>query len=468
MTQPSQRCSDFAATLARLVLLVFALFLTSSCRSDPTPIAPDAASAAEALAPATTSAPTTSTPTTSTTNVESSTTAPPPTSTVAPGIEPQLERADLSIAADLDGLIARRTDSGDLVTSKPDGTDEVVWSLASESRVSQPTWSRDGQQLAWSSFDNDGAAVVRASIAETPDDVVEVPSATPAFYLSWSPNSEWIAGLRNGREGLELTMLDTAANELRVVGPGQPFFTDWVTGDSLIAAIAGRVLVDVPAAALGEPRQRDSASLGLFQAPVVLANGDIVVAVRDGNANAIVRIDGSTSSTIAHADGPIAMSLDPTSNRLAILVAQGQEPEFISFQTAPQLPSGAVSIVDLDTGAIETRVEENVVAVHWSPTGDSVALLEFSGTDLTWVFADPTSTDEAQRSVPFDPSPEFATAYIPFFDQYDRSTSWWSPDGKAFVFAGTAYGEAGIWIDRIDDGAGPALLGPGDIATWSS
>ena len=53
-------------------------------------------------------------------------------------------------------------------------------------------------------------------------------------------------------------------------------------------------------------------------------------------------------------------------------------------------------------------------------------------------------------------------------DQYDRSSTWWSPDGLAFVFAGTTFGREGIWIDRIDDEVGPAFFAEGDIAFWSS
>lgn len=70
----------------------------------------------------------------------------------------------------------------------------------------------------------------------------------------------------------------------------------------------------------------------------------------------------------------------------------------------------------------------------------------------------------------FYPSRVLLRDYLPYFDQGSaQSHRLWSPDGSAFVFAGTlANGESGIWLQPVDEAeAAPVSLGPGEFATWS-
>lgn len=463
----SQRCCNHAATLARVVLLCSTLLL-AGCSGSTTD--PDPGQSGDATPPTTDPSSANPDPIDPDT-IDPASTDPgqAPTSDVPkPGAGP--EQSDLSIAEGLPGLIARRTGDGDLVISAPDGSGESVWGQGSQSLSNQPTWSRNGSMLAWSLISEDGPGVAWVSIDGGPDDVEMLSVRSPAFYLSWSPDDRYLAGLRNSPTGIELAMVDTESGELTVVGPGQPFFTDWMSNDSLIAAVAGAVLADFPADMTDSPVQRSLDSrLGVFQAPIALVSGDVIIALEQDGANELVRLSGEEATSIARADGPISMSIDPLGERLAVLVGPGEtELELISFQTdraLPTLESGRVSIIDLGTGAVETRPETNIVAINWSPTGSHLAMLEVGTTVMTWLFAEAGS--DPVRGVPFIPSNEFANSYVPFADQYDRSSTWWSPDGTAFVFAGIAYGEPGIWIDRIDDTNGPALLGSGDIAFWS-
>ncbi len=409
---------------------------------------------------------TTTPPTSDSPTPDGSTESVPPTAPAEPADSSQVaELAD--VAAGLPGSIVRRSTDGSLVVSAPDGSDGVTWSAREDGVASQPTWSADGSQLAWTVLGPNGVALALAQINAGPDATIVIPVSTPIFYYSWSPSGDWLAGLRNSASGLELTMVDVESQLLRVVGPGQPFFTDWNSDDALVAAIGGTILADVPASETESPSQRALQSpLGVFQAPIVLGNDDVIVTLRRGDQNDVVRLRGSEATTIASAEGPVAMSIDPLGERLAVLVAPDDEPELISFQTTPLLESGRVSIIDLRTGDVEIRPETNTVAINWSPTGDKLAMLEATNLTMSWLFAEPGAV--AERSAQFIPSREFVTAYVPFADQYDRSSTWWSPDGEAFVFAGSINGQEGIWIDRLTDGLGPAFLAPGDIAFWSN
>lgn len=378
-----------------------------------------------------------------------------------------------NIGVDLPGKIVHRTIGGSILVSSPDGSETELWHSMADGQARQPTWSRDGSQLAWSKIDRSGFAIVIATLADGPGAVVSIPVQSPAFYYSWSPESDWLAALRNGPGGgLEVAMLDLATQDIRIAGRGQPFYTDWTTDQDLVAAVAGSTLVDIPAAGGTPASQRELGSpLGVFQTPVSLPNGDVIVMLRRANFNDVVQLAGTTATTLARTDTPVALSADPLGERLAVLVGSGaNDPEFISFQNNPDdaqtLDSGRVSIIDLRTGQIETRPETNIAAINWSPTGEKLAMLEIGNTTMTWLFTEPGQ--ESQRSVPFVPTAEFATSYLPFADQYDRSSTWWSPDGKAFVFAGQVNNQSGIWIDRPEDNQAPAYLAEGDIAFWSS
>ena len=381
--------------------------------------------------------------------------------------------ADLSIAADLAGLIAFRDGNGDLVTSRPDGTQATVWASGDQFANSQPTWSATGEQLAWTAIGPEGPTLAITSVGSADTEAVSfTPVASPQFYLSWSPDNTWIASLGNGPTGIELTIFESAAGEQRVVGPGQPFFTDWSSNGTIVAAIGGQALVDINANDLAANQRNLDAQLGIFSTPVALSETEAIVALRNGPNNEIVRLDGSTSSVLGAANGPVALSLNPQMSQLAVLVIETPDPEAqtIAFAqpAAPSLPAGVVSIIDLETGAVVSRPEQDILSMRWSPDGNHLALLESTPDGLTWLFADPaTATAEPTRSATFFPSQEFANSYLPFADQYDRSTTEWSPNSQAFVFSGTVNDTAGVWIDVIDDDLGPAQLSNGDIAFWS-
>ena len=67
----------------------------------------------------------------------------------------------------------------------------------------------------------------------------------------------------------------------------------------------------------------------------------------------------------------------------------------------------------------------------------------------------------------FFPSARFSQRYLPFFDQYNLSSTAWSPTSDAIVFAGTIDNEAGVFVDLVSDDAGPARITEGEIAFWS-
>jgi TolB protein len=58
--------------------------------------------------------------------------------------------------------------------------------------------------------------------------------------------------------------------------------------------------------------------------------------------------------------------------------------------------------------------------------------------------------------------------YLPFFEQYAQSMSPWSPDSRAFAYAGfNEQGEAGIWVQEARSDRAPVLVSDGEFVSWS-
>lgn len=441
-------------------VIAFALLLTVSCSTD------DAAPTDSPSA-----APTTTRDEPASAEVDSTTTAPDsPSSTAGPDAadDPaESTPAELDDLAGVAGSIVIRSDEGDLVVISPDGAERRQVASADGRVLSQPTWSTGGELLAWSAFGPEGAAL---EIGSDDDDTRSVALATPPFYLSWSAEDRWIGALRPTTGSIEFLVVQSDDASARPIGAGQPFYFDWRDDDVLIAAINGNALAEIPASPTADPTQLAlGQALGVFQAPSMIdASDSTVIALRGETTNDVVVVrDGRAEATLGRARGPVSFSVDPLGQRLAVLVLAAEpQSQVISFQPdePPDLEAGRVSIIDLETGAVETRPEQRVLAMQWSPDGSKLALLQSSNDELRWLVVD---DGDVTALSPFVPSREVAISYLPFADQYNHSTTWWSPDSRAVVLPGAVDGDAGIWVDLVDDDRGAVRIADGDVALWS-
>ena len=388
-----------------------------------------------------------------------------------------VQSADLDSVAQLAGQIVRLSDSGSIIVSDPDGGDEVTLDDGSSAQNNQPTWSNDGSRVAWSAVDVNGPRLSISSATGT--DRVDTAAPTPAFFLSWSETDAWIAGLGPGPAGVELFFTDTSSSELSRIGSGQPFYIDWISGEDLVAAVSGQDFVDISTDVQGPPSTRTlEGELGRFQAPAALDADRTVISQSAFLSDDIVIVGpGTQEQTIASADGPVAFSPNPVSEEIAVLVTRTQPlPEPISASVSgpltaqqdtapPSLQMGRVSVIDSETAEVTTIDIPEPIAMAWSPDGSTLAVLAGDTQQgFAWSFARGDQVIDGQR---FIPSPTSVSSYLPFADQYDRSSTWWSPDSAAFVFAGSVSGESGVFVDIVEDDLGAARIGDGQIAFWS-
>ena len=72
------------------------------------------------------------------------------------------------------------------------------------------------------------------------------------------------------------------------------------------------------------------------------------------------------------------------------------------------------------------------------------------------------------RVVQFPLSDGFLRQHLPFFDQYLRSMSIWSPNSRFVAYAAlTADGPPGIFISAASGTLRPQFVAAGDLPAWS-
>ena len=353
-----------------------------------------------------------------------------------------------------------------------------------------PAWAPDGKLVAFARTALDGSsAITDASLFTARRDgrnLTRVLSGSRLrpFYLYWSPDSRQVSLLSSvqGETLLELGIAPAGVEGgYRSLDQGAPFYWDW-------RADSRSIVVHVNAGQPGEDGERLSllniepqldrtvipVDPGAFQAPSFSPDGKSIAYASTSQAVSTLRLralDGSGEREIHTDAGGAFLEFSPGGTRIAYLAA-------LRFQP---VPSGKLTVVDLGEGAKKQIIQEApVLEFFWAPDGrtlafvvpdpgeeidprflrdDSTPYVRLMGYDVrsgaTWVIAR------------FPPSRGFFSV-LPYFDQYQRSSTIWSPDSRFIGFTAiTAEGEAGVFVARADGRVRPRFLTAGDYAFWS-
>lgn len=308
------------------------------------------------------------------------------------------------------------------------------------------------------------------------------------IYLYWSPDGRVLSFLSTGAgDDLNLwTSLD--GREAQIIDRGQPYFWTWLADSkSLLAHSGGSVEwnPDVARLQFVEGGQNNAIDLGFsplnFQAPLLSPTGEeLIVAGRSKTGESglfMLSLEGEVLAKLGTAEVRFAFDFSPSGRFLAIVSG----PESDGFQL------GNLTVVDLDDpGDLTTSpvIAEDVAAFWWAPGDDR--LLYFMPGVLPENFAQPISfgnqgdgnlrvqasvydsvTESSYPLMLFEPTRDFFRL-LPYYDQYQRSATIWSPDGSHVVYSAVLTGrEPGIFIIDVDGGTAPIEVGKGTIAFWS-
>jgi TolB protein len=124
---------------------------------------------------------------------------------------------------------------------------------------------------------------------------------------------------------------------------------------------------------------------------------------------------------------------------------------------------GPLTVHPLEDGATESVSPGPVAAFEWSPDGERLLYLIV---DRAAGLVAPHVWD-GQMTTGFEgyvPTPLFVAQYLPFWDQYTRSLTTWSPDGTAFVYASQGSGGGEIWVQPLEGDR--RMVAEGEFASW--
>ena len=377
---------------------------------------------------------------------------------------------DLSALGDVQGRLLI-LDNDRLLVMRPDGTDLSELPPVSHPQAVQraPTWSPDGTNVAWTETTPSGEAFLVTANPDGTDVQIDV-APFAAGYLAWDPTARRIAFMGSDvvTGGLRLAQ-GMVGSPAEVIASGMSLFFDWDAGGEGIVVhtsdrfqyipVDGSVLL--PIAADGDFRM--GAHIGSELIFSVAADLGEVLSV--GTL-------GSTGHTeLLRYGAPAAYVVNPDEARLATMSLpsiDGTALAGLPAATLPILPPEQLTVLDVDTRTTTMVTGERTIAWFWSPDGTRLLYGTAPTVDgslrLQWHMWDGATTTH------FDvvtPSATYAREYLALFDQVDRSISFWSPDGSAFVFAGQPVGAPpGIWVQPTD-GSDLLRVSSGSVAVWS-
>ncbi|TVQ18750.1 MAG: hypothetical protein EA382_17375 [Spirochaetaceae bacterium] len=362
-------------------------------------------------------------------------------------------------------------DSGSVVFQGPDANIFVIaWdrsqpirltSGAMAGRLSYPAYAWAGDRVVYVAHDRsaDGRLTAAFYTAVPGGRSVRVwrDDSVAPFFLYPSPDGSRVGYLGGsaGTTGFRMESVDLGNRQRVVHGVGQPFYTAWSpSGTQIVSHINGAPgraaalrIDDVdtlprigragvpspsdPSPSVPSPLGSTAAPRlplrpGAFQTPAYNADGSrIAVVLRNGAGSGIHFLDatGEDLGRLADTRGAVAMSFAPDGNS-------------ISYIDGGYSATGSVVGPLVVAGATNRRLSDAATAFFWSP--DSLKLVFFepyltrdgSPTLMYRVRMYSVIDRQVFTVATMRPAQSFTQQIVPFFDQYARGYSIWSPDSR--------------------------------------
>jgi Tol biopolymer transport system component len=203
--------------------------------------------------------------------------------------------------------------------------------------------------------------------------------------------------------------------------------------------------------------------------------------------------DSERVSFLEVAGGRLTLKIAPWRGGPAVVAGTGQPcdwdwmPDGRSFAAAVVVPRGGNTLVRLGDPSMHLAVVDlrgavlrslaaiqGIAAFSWSPDGKRLVAFvpRLLGTAepvvVFGVFVVGAASGESTLAALIRPTEEFLTGVAPFYDQYLRSSTLWSPDGAHVVLNAIGEdGKSGVYLLDVDKRGPLRLLAEGTLPFWS-
>ena len=363
-----------------------------------------------------------------------------------------------------------------------------------------PTWSRDGNQLAFIGLSSDGTQTESKMLVANLDDnsvkeIYKSDSEHPV-YFNWSPdntNLDFISTSASGQNFI-FQSVPSQGGKPTILDTGSPYYWSWAPDGSVAIVHAGGTSSSTPehvsflkvnSSTVTEqgldlaPTSSPTNTTESFQAPAWSPDGSHIALARvSGKENQIIVTDtaGENPKKIGTFTKKTAFAWSSDGTRIAYLDGT---------QALDAGTIGSLHVFDMETSK-EIVENGDIVAFFWSPSGEEIAY-------FILVQATNSSSSGSDNSTPTASAPELALelhvvnvtsgkdhkvfTYIPtrqfinilpYFDQYHQSVTIWSPDNNNLVLSFLdSSGKPGIAVVAASGQLEPRLIAEGYLAFWS-
>ncbi len=306
-----------------------------------------------------------------------------------------------------------------------------------------PTWSPDGERLAFFQYELAGEDVQRTSVGLAAadgarvDEVYALPVGAPV-YMCWSPNGERLAVLAQESRELYLRVVERRGGGPAVtVAQGAPLYFAWHpdsrglvvnTGGGGLSPARARLIWVRLEAGQATYETLAGAPAADFRAPAWSSRrGAITLALSQSEGSEIVLQSGpdNVRQTIASTGPGPAFIWSADGERLAFAA---RSPKFDGAY-------GPISVYRSDTGSIDQVNEGPALAFFWCPDGRRLLWTggEMGGRMMNLQLVDTASAERTNLGW-VRPSRD-VMLLLSHFDQYNQSVQLISPAGDELVLA---------------------------------
>lgn len=356
------------------------------------------------------------------------------------------------------GRLAVVDSSGNIVVMDPEGSNRQAITERGDNPVlyMQPVWSPDGSRLAWGQRTGAGFGIGIGRPGTDETKTLLTPDLP--FYTYWSPDGRHLAALHNGQTGVQFQIADIDSETTEVLDEDAPFYFSWSPAGDRVVTHAGasraetitpdgdRVELEPTASTFLAPQWTDA---GVFH--VV---GDQLVLENDAGRRAGIAAVSGLTMFVSNARG----------THVALQTTGDSGPVTASTEEIPMVAGDSVAVVTVATGEIEVVDDALALGFFWSPDGESLLVLttpQNRVVPVVWSLG-----GERADFTPYRPPQQMLEDTFPFFPQYAQSVSFWAPDSSAFAFAGAVDGDAGIWVQDVNEET-PTKVSDGVWVAWS-